>query len=82
MESEEFNVLTRGSVLFAPLLRASRRADEEKGYVVAGTVAFGMVRVCDRRAAGLRNWDALRGRNIGRKAERFILGGGAELRSD
>jgi hypothetical protein len=65
-------ILIRGSFPGPPLLRFSRRAVDEKDDVVLGIRG---ARHCgaDCGAVGVRKREALKGRNTGRKAERFMV---------
>lgn len=68
----EMNILIRGSVIFfGPFFRASNRAVEENGDVVAGT-AFCRGDCVGRRAFGVANFADASDRNAGRRIDVFI----------
>jgi hypothetical protein len=69
----EMNILMRGSVVFfGPFFRASNRAVEENGDVVAGT-AFCRGDCVGRRAFGMANLAGANDPNAGRRIDVFIM---------
>lgn len=71
---EESDVLIRGSVVFlGPRFRACRWDVVEKGDVGVGAMDRNEGAILCA-AVGRRHFDELRGRKIGRKAERFMVG--------